>query len=348
MDVPGWLQRSAAWSWRLLIVIATIAATAWLFHRLRVVLVPVLIAMMLASVMAPLVARLQRRGIPRLAATWSVLLLFGAIIVGIPVLAGWVLSAELTNSSANWDAVGADVRTWLEDGPLELSPENVDDLASNARQATIGGLASLGSSRAILLIEAIAGLFLAAALTFFFVKDGNQMWAWTVGRVHPSRRAAFDEAGREASSTLAAFLKAVALTGFADALVIGIGLAVIGVPLVIPLAIITFFGAFLPVVGATFAGGLAALVALVTNGPGDAALVIVLTLVVQQLEGDVLMPMIMGRQVPLHPAVVLAALAAGGALAGIVGAFVAVPLAAVLTTAISVFRRHQRLEPVAS
>lgn len=338
-DVPFWLARTSAWAWRLLVVVAAVVAFGWLLQRLRVVVVPLLVALMLASVLAPLVRRIQARGLPLLAATWIVLLAVGLFVGGILAAAGWGLSSELTGDAARWDQVEEDVRDWLQEGPLGLSEDSVDDLERNIRR-TIAGGASFNSSRAMLVVELVSGLFLAMALTFFFVKDGPSMWSWIVRRVDPTRRELVDEAGRKAVSTLSAYLKAVAITGIIDAVVIGIGLVIIGVPLAVPLAIITFFAAFLPVVGATVAGALAALVALITNGPGDALLVVVLTLAVQQIEGDVIMPVIMGRQVPLHPAVVLAALAAGGALAGILGAFVAVPLAAVVTAAIGVFRSH--------
>ena len=347
LDVPGWLVTTSAWAWRLLLLAASLVALGWLFVRLRVVVVPVLAATMLASVLSPLARRLHRRGVPLLLSTWIVLIGVAAIVGGLLTGAAWGLSSELGGDQAQWDQVGTDVRTWLQDGPLGLEASTVSELEDRVRQAITGGVASFGSSRARLLVEFVSGLFLTAALTFFFVKDGPEMWRWITDRVDPNRRAAVDEAGREAATTLSAYLRAVALTGFIDAVIIGIGLWIIGVPLVLPLAVITFFGAFLPVVGATAAGGLAALVALVTNGPGDALLVIVLTLVVQQVEGDVLMPMIMGRQVPLHPAAVLAALTAGGALAGVIGAFVAVPLAAVASAGIGVLRRHRSEERTA-
>ena len=343
-DVPTWLTRASAWSWRLLLLVAALVVLGLLFVRLRVVLVPLLAATMLASVLSPAVRRLHERGLPLLLATWVVLLAVLALVGGMLAGAVWGLSTELAGDETQWSEVGDDVRDWLRTGPLGLDESTVDELEQRTRQAITGGFASFGTTRARMLVELVSGLFLTAALTFFFVKDGPEMWDWMTERVDPRRRAAVDEAGREAAATLSAYLRAVALTGFIDAIVIGVGLLIIGVPLVVPLTIITFFGAFLPVVGATAAGGIAALVALVAGGPGDAVLVIVLTLVVQQIEGDVLMPMIMGRQVSLHPAAVLAALTAGGALAGVIGAFVAVPLAAVAATAIGVLRRHRAHE----
>lgn len=346
LDVPLWLQRVSTWAWRLGLVVLTIAGLAWLLHRLRVVVVPLLVAVMIAAVVSPIVARFEGRGLPRLAATWLALVLVVTPIAGTLGLAAWGLGSELTGDTARWTQVGEDVRRWLEDGPLDLSSDTVDDLERRVRRTVIAGSSSFDVSRARLLAEVIGGAFLTLALSFFFLKDGRTMWAWMIRRVHPDRRDAVDRAGCAAAATLASYLKAVAITGAVDAIVIGVGLYFIGVPLVIPLAVITFFAAFLPIVGATTAGALAATVALVANGPGDAVLVILLTLVVQQVEGDVLMPMIMRRQVPLHPAVVLAALAAGGALAGIVGAFVAVPVAALTTAAVGELRSSIRMEQI--
>lgn len=340
--VPAWVSNLASWAWRILVIVAALVVFGFAFQRLRVVIVPVFTALMLASVLAPAVRWLMARRLPRLLATWLVLLATAVAVSGVLIAAGWGLTTELAGDSARWDDVRADVREWLRDGPLDLSTATIDDLEDDVRSAVVGGVTSLGSSRASLMIELISGVFLTIALTFFFVKDGPEMWRWLMQRVDPDRREALDEAGTEAIGTLSSYFRAVAITGVIDAVVIGVGLLIIGVPLVVPLAIITFFGAFFPVVGATAAGAIAAVVALVAGGPVDAVLVVLLTLAVQQIEGDVIMPVIMGHSVPLHPAVVLAALTAGGALAGIVGAFVAVPAAAVSTKAISVLRRHRR------
>ena len=338
LDVPAWLARSSAWAWRLTIVLIAVIGLAWLSLRLRVVVVPVLVATMLASVLVPFVGRLERRGMPRLAAVWVVLLSVFLAITALLGAAGWALTSELTSDRARWEEVGDDVRQWLRDGPLDLSQATIDDAENRARDAIAGGAASFGASRASLLIEFVGGALLSVAMTFFFVKDGPTMWSWIVERVHPSRRSVVDAAGHEAVVTLSAYLRAIAITGFVNAAVMTIALSIIGVPLAVPIGVITFFGAFLPIVGATIAGALAVVVALVANGVGAAVIVGVLTVVVQQVEGDVLMPVVMGRQVPLHPAAVLVALTAGAALAGVIGAFVAVPVAAIAAAAAPVVR----------
>lgn len=340
LDVPHWLQRSAAWSWRLGIVFAAVLLFGWTLNRLRVVVIPILVAAMLASVLSPMVKRLQTRGLPRVLATWSVLIPTGLVLVAILGLVGWGLTSELTSESARWEQVGEDTRTWLSDGPLDLSEDEVDDLERRLRASLANGAGAVNMDRARLFIEVIGGALLAVALTFFFTKDGETMWLWLVRRIHPVRQKMVNDAGQAAIVTLRSYLKATGIAGVVDATVIGIGLWLLGVPLVIPLAIITFFAAFLPVLGATVAGMIAAIVALAFNGPASAIAVVVLTFVVQQVEGDVVLPVVMGRHVPLHPAVVLSALATGGAVAGIVGAFVAVPVAAMIAAALGAVRNQ--------
>ncbi len=339
---PVWLQVLAAWSWRLLVVGAATVVLAMSVMRLRVVVVPVLIAVMVGAVAAPWVNRLRQVGIPRLGATWIVLLAGGAIVFATLTVAISGITEELASDSVRWSDVRADVRGWLSADPLNLSSATVDSLETDARKAIAGGVSSFGSNSALLPLEILSGMFLTIALTFFFIKDGPEMWSWLMTRVHRSRRSAIDEAGRQAAVTLGAYLRAVTLTGFINGAAIGLAMWVVGVPLAIPLAIITFFAAFLPVVGATVAGVLAAVVALVASGPTDAATLLVVTLVVQRIEGDVIMPLVMRKQVFLHPVVVLAAITAGGALAGIVGAFIAVPLAAMASAVAAVIGKHRQ------
>jgi len=247
-------------------------------------------------------------------------------------LAGRSIGDELA-SGTEWDAVYDEVRTWLETGPAGLSPAEIDSAEQSIEDSVVGGLQSIGATRATALIEIVGGAFLALVLFFFFVKDGPEMWAWVVSRARERRRPTIDRGGRAAFTALQGYMRGIAVTGVVDAVLIGIALFVIGVPLVVPLTVLTFFAAFFPVVGASLAGGLATVVALVTLGPREALFVAIATVVIQQLEGDVVMPMVMRHQVRLHPAAILVVLGVGGALAGIVGAFVAVPIAAMVTAA---------------
>lgn len=182
---------------------------------------------------------------------------------------------------------------------------------------------------AVLAAEIVAGTLLTIVLLFFFLKDGPKITGWIRNHVSGPRRDLLETLGRRAWMTLGAYIRGTALIGVADAVLIGIGLLVIGVPLVAPLMVLTFFGAFFPLVGAVVAGLVAALVALVSGGPIDALLVVGIVVVVQQVEGDVLAPLVLGRAVKLHAVVVLLALTAGAVVAGVTGAFLAVPTAGV-------------------
>ncbi|MEQ8843204.1 MAG: AI-2E family transporter [Acidimicrobiales bacterium] len=328
--VPSWLDRGAGWTWRLLVIGAGVVVLLLMLSRLRIVLLPVLIALSLAAFAAPLTDLLTRGRVPRIVAAWVTLLLLVALIGGV----GWFTATGINNElvdNAEWDDVRTEVRTWLRDGPLDLSTSDVTELENKVEGALTDGFTTIDAGRVRLVTEVAGGIFLTIVLLFFFVKDGPTMWRWLVDRVRSDRRAAIDEAGSAAFSALSGYMRGVAITGLVDAVAIGIALWLIGVPLVLPLAVLTFFAAFFPIVGATLAGALATLVALVVNGPVDAILVAAVTLAIQQLEGDIIMPMVMRRQVNLHPAVVLVALGIGGALGGIMGAFVAIPITAMAT-----------------
>ncbi len=179
-------------------------------------------------------------------------------------------------------------------------------------------------------------IFLTLPLVFFLLKDGAGGWSQFVARVPSARRRDVDQSGRESFAVLAAFLRGTAIVAAFDAIVVAIGLLLIGVPLVLPLAVLTFILAFIPMIGAVVACGFAALVALAAGGPGDALLVLLLSLIVNQLEGVLVSPFAVGRAVSLHPAAVLLAVVAGTSIAGIVGAFLAVPTLAVLMTIVRV------------
>ncbi len=330
--VPDWLERGAGWTWRMLVIGAGLVVVLLVLGRLRIVLVPVLVALLLTAFACPLVNWLVAHRVPRLAASWLTLLSVVAVLAAVTWIAVVGVGDQLVNDT-QWDDVRSEVRGWLRDGPLGLSQEEVVQFERRASDVIVDGVTTFDAGRVRLVSEILGGIFLTIVLFFFFLKDGSSMWSWTVGRVRPHRRDKVDEAGHAAFGALSGYMRGVAITGVIDAAAIGLALWFIGVPLVIPLAILTFFGAFFPIIGATFAGALATLVALVVNGPVDAALVAGVTLAIQQIEGDLVMPLVMRRQVSLHPAVILVALALGGALAGITGAFVAVPFAAMAAAA---------------
>ena len=259
--------------------------------------------------------------------------------------AALALAAVATAVAPSLGSQLGDLRTQAEDGvreatdqlakpPFNLSERELRDRVDQGLKTlrkNSGPLARGLSSGAVLLGEVLTGLIVAVLLTFFLLKDGAAMWAWVLRLVRKRSRADADEVGNRVYTALAGYVRGIAMVGFVDAILIAIALVIIGVPLVVPLAVITFFAAFVPLIGAFIAGLLAVLIALVSGGLLDAALVLGAIILVQQVEGHVLYPLLMSRAVHLHPAVIVVSLGAGGILAGIIGVFLAVPVAGVVS-----------------
>jgi predicted PurR-regulated permease PerM len=324
--------RVATLSLRFLLVCAALVVLWYLAGKLWVVLLPILLGLLLATVLWPPVRFLRDKGAPPALAASVVLLLSILLLFGI--LGG--LAPQVTSQAEELsDQVTAglgQVQEYVTGPPLNLGEDQVgrtvdngiEQLQSNAQNIAtrvLSGAAVAGS----LLLTAL----LALVLCFFYLKDGPKFLPWLSGLVGPRAAPHVSALSQRSWVTLSGFIKAQAAVGLVDAVCIGVGLAVLGVPLALPLAVLVFFGAFIPIIGAVVSGALAALVALVTQGPTTALIVIGLVLVVQQLEGNVLQPILVGRTLALHPAVVIIAVTAGGTLAGITGAFLAVPVVAV-------------------
>ena len=226
--------------------------------------------------------------------------------------------------------------------PLGVSQAEVDkaidDGVESLKEGGAKKLTGGAVTGALAALNLLAAILLTLVLTFFFVKDGRRLWDWIAGLFGPRRRAAADELGERVWRVLSGYVHGVALVALIDSILIGVTLLIVGVPLAMPLTVLTFLAAFFPVVGAVTVGAAAVLVALVAKGAVAALVVGAVILVVQQLDGNVLQPVLVGRRLELHPVVVLLALTAGGIIAGLVGAFVAVPLAAVAGAVISFAR----------
>ena len=340
-SVPPFLDRLAALSWRFVIIVAAAAIVITMLVKLRIVVLPIVVALFVATLLMPIVDRLRSMGAkPALAA--GVTLLFAVGVIG-GVFSFIVLEVIAESDTLTDDISEAtdEIEDWLVDGPLGLDREQVEDgrdaiaaaLDDNSEALTAGAV-RFGS----IALEVVAGAALAVVLLFFVLKDGHRAGDAVARIVGIDRGDDLRDLGAKAWTTMSGYLRGVAITGVVDAVIIGIGLALLGVPLVVPLMLLIFGGAFIPLVGATAAGVVAAMVALVSGGPGTAIAVGVLVLVVQQIEGDVLAPLVLGRAVRLHAVTILLALTAGSVLAGIVGAFLAVPVAAVAKTVIEHYR----------
>jgi putative heme transporter len=342
VEVAPWLARSAAVSWRLLVVAAVVAVVAAVLVYLRLVVLPVIVALFLTTLLAPPVRWLRQRGWPPLAATWTVIAGAVVLIAGLGALLAPYIGPQFGDLGRQAGKGLDDVQRWLREGPLHLSETQLSDLLSRARrevQANSAGLTRGVLSGATVALEVVTGALLSIVLTFFFVKDGERIGNW-IARQFGARGEELRAVGRRAFDTLGAYLRGVTIVGLVDGVLIGIGLAVVGVPLAVPLAFLVFLGAFFPIVGAFVSGVFAALVALVSKGPAAALVIVAITVAVQQLEGHVLAPVVLGRAVKLHPVVILLALTGGGVVGGITGAALAVPAVAVATSVGSYLRNR--------
>ncbi|MCF6507588.1 AI-2E family transporter [Blastococcus sp. MG754426] len=324
---PAWAVRTLVVGAALLVLAAVAWLLFWVLLRLPLVTVTVAVALLLTAIVHPF-TRLLSRALPRaLAALLSVFLLFG-LLAGVGFLVGFRAAEELRDLARPL-AAGIDrIRVWLIEGPLGLDPQQVTE-ARNAVVDRIFRLAPEPTAAAGMALYVLAAVVLVAFLTFFLLKDGASMWAWALRLAPARRREQVDGAGRTAWTTLSQYVRGVVIVALIDAVGIGAALLVLGVPLWPSLTLLTFLGAFVPLFGATVSGAVAVLVTLVTNGLTDAVIVLVAVLVVQQVEGNVLHPVIVGRALRLHPVVILVAVTAGTMLWGLAGALLAVPLVAV-------------------
>jgi predicted PurR-regulated permease PerM len=341
--VPRSLVLASELAWRFLVVVAAIAVLAYALWYVRLVALPAFIALLLSTILVPPARGLRRRGLRPALATAIVFLGFLLVAAGVGALVVPPFVEEVGTLSDTITG-GAQELGRLIAGPLGLSHEQVQsaiDSFSRKLHASGGDIASGVMSGAVILGQIVAAALLTLVLLFFYVKDGPALWRWTV-RVFPNRvRPRVDHAGRMSWGVLAAYVRGQALVATVDAVFIGIGLAIVGIPFVLPLAVVIFIGGFVPIVGAFVAGAAAVLIALVSKGAGAALVVLGINLAVQQLEGNVLYPMIMRKTIELHPVATLLVVGAGGVLAGIIGALVAVPIAAVVATVLPILRGHE-------
>ena len=334
--VPSNLDRAAAWSWRLLACAAAAVLLLTVLWYLKVIVLPIMVALTIAPALSPVAGYLRRSRLERPAAAL-------ALLTGLLVVAGLVAivtTSVLAQYDELVDSVSSavdDITDRLEDDPFNLSLDRTADfqesLADSWQEAS--GYAASGVQAGVGLIT---GLVLAIAVLYFVLRDGAKFWAWILQRFTPEARQAVDLAGQRAWDVLGGFVRGTAIIAAIDAVLIGLGLWLLDVPLAFALAVLVFMGAFVPFVGAFVTGLVAVLVAFADGGweIGLAALAIVVG--VQFVEGNFLQPIIQSRTVDLHPAVILLAVAAGASLFGIAGAYLAVPVTAVAFAVVASLR----------
>jgi predicted PurR-regulated permease PerM len=325
-------QRAATYSLRFLLIAAAATVLGYILTHLSVVVLPVLIALLLTALLDPAARWLRGRGVPRILATTAVIL--GSLVVVVGLLASIVpaVVAQAPELGAGIRAGVERVTTFLVEGPLGISQAEIDQGINRALEQvrnSLGGIATQVLAGAGYAANGLAQALLTLIVLFFFVNDGDRIWNGLVGLLQPALQADAHALGRRAFNILKSYVRGVVAVAVADSLLIGLALWAIGVPLVLPLVVLTFVGAFFPLIGAVVAGAMAVLVALVSNGLIPALLVLLAVVIVQQVEGNLLYPLVVGSSLELHPLMILLALAAGTALAGVVGALLAVPVSAV-------------------
>ncbi|GAA5157793.1 MULTISPECIES: AI-2E family transporter [Amycolatopsis] len=334
--VPRGLRIAAAFSWRFLLVIAALYVVVWLIGRLSVVVIPVSIALLLAALMAPAVSHLVTIRVPRGLATALVLVGGLAILGGLLAFVIIQFTDGLPQLQKQLNNSLDQVRDWLIND-LHLRQEQIQQFIDNAigyLQHNQAALTTNALTTAGTVGEILTGFLLTLFVTIFFLAGGERIWHFLMLGVPGQVRDRVDVAGRRGFASLVAYVRATAAVAVVDAVGIGIGLWIVRVPLVVPLATLVFLTAFVPIIGAVVAGAVAVLVALVTNGFVTALIVLGIVILVMQLESHILQPLLLGRAVRLHPLAVVLAIAVGLVVAGIAGALLAVPLLAVLNSGI--------------
>ncbi|WP_277210562.1 AI-2E family transporter [Isoptericola croceus] len=341
-DVPQWLRTTGGWSWRLVAVVAAVALVVYATAQIRVIFVAIFLALVLTSVFRPLAdlyARVMPRALATLLALLSGVIVFGGLLTYVvaSVAGQWTRLAgefdtgveqildSLQNLPFGLSITAAQLNEWIDSGQQWLA-DNAENLAGQAAE------------RAGSVVEGFMVFALAIFCTVFFVHSGDRMWRWFVGQVPARHRRRWRDAAGAGWYTFSGFARGTVIIAFIDGVLAFVLLQILGVPLAAPLAVLVLIGAFIPIIGAPLAMIIAAVVALAAQGFVTALIVTLGIAAIGQLEGHVLQPLIMGKQVALHPVVVAVAVLSGTVLAGILGAVVAVPLVAVVWTVFSTLR----------
>ncbi len=342
--MPRWLRVSAGWAWRLLLLAALLWVAGKVAALLYVVIVPFAAAILLSALLQPLTARLRRAGLGPLRATWCTLLLAFVLIGGAVWLVTARVEAEYPTLVTQVEHTSTQLQSWLASSPLHVRTGNLAKISNNfvnylsQHRSTVEGAALTGGR---IVVELLAGTVLCFFISFFLIKDGERIWSWLIGGLADARRRRADLAGHAAWQAVVYYVRGTVAVAAIHAMVMGITLAVIGSPLVAPLALFMFVAAFVPLVGVLIAGTAAILIVLASKGLIAAVIVLAVMVVMNQLEGHLLQPQVVGKMVRLHPLAVILVLAVAGVTAGIAGAVVAVPVTAAVTSAARALRHDE-------
>jgi predicted PurR-regulated permease PerM len=339
-EVPWGVELAAQWAWRFLVIAVAGYVLVRALGFLEVVVIPLVVALLIAALVVPVVGVLQRLGLPR--GLSSLLVVIGGIVFVVALLT--FVGQQVANGAndlADQTVKGlGEIKDWLKNGPLQASDSQINDYIDRIQKAitdrttsggnVVGRVGEVGTA----VSHVFAGIFITLFATYFFLADGDRIWAWLVRIAPRAARGRVDGSGRVAWISLTQFVRATVIVAAVDAIGVMIVAAILQVPFVAAIGVLVFLGAFVPLIGATVAGSVAVLVALVDQGLVTALLMLAGVILVQQLEAHGLQPFLLGRWVSVHPLAVIVAIATGVLVAGIAGALVAVPLAAALNAVV--------------
>lgn len=339
--VPETLQAAAGWSWRILVIAAAVTALGILARKLELAVLPMLTAVLLTGLLQPINSRLRKLRLGRGVSATLTMLLAVAVLGGVGAFVANRAAAGYPELVTQINDLISRTQNWLINGPLNLDAKSVNNVGQDisdylgGRQSEIvKGAVSAGRTA----LDVLTALVLTFFLTIFLLYDGRNIFRWMTNGFPARLRPKVDEVGERMWETVSGYVSGTFIVATFHGIAMGITLAIVGVPLVAPLAVLIFIGGFVPLIGAVVFGGLAVLVTLVTNGPTAAIVVLIVLLVENQIEGHVLQPFIVGRHVSLHPMAIALTLAAGALLAGVPGAIFGVPLVAALNAAFKALR----------
>ncbi|SEF80147.1 Predicted PurR-regulated permease PerM [Actinacidiphila yanglinensis] len=343
--VPWSMRVAAEIGWRLLILAGTVWVLMRVIGAVRLVVLAFVAALLITALLQPFVARLKRMGVPRGLAT-AMVFIGGFIVMG---LVGWFVVWQVMDNIDNLSSSlqdGIDQgKKWLLNSPFHVTDDQINQVANNLSNAlghNTKQITDAGLQGVTVIVEFLTGVLLAMFSTLFLLYDGPNIWNWVLRLFPEDARVGLAEAGPRAWRTLTLYVRGTVIVAMIDAICIGVGIFFLGVPMAVPLAVVIFLSSFVPLVGAVASGAVAVVVALVTEGPFTALLVLGVVLAVQQIEGHILQPFILGRAVRVHPLAVVLSVAAGSLVAGIGGAISAVPLVAVSNTVVGVLRARAK------
>ncbi|MEV6128631.1 AI-2E family transporter [Streptomyces violaceusniger] len=343
--VPWGVRVAAEAAWRLLVLGGTVWVLMRVISSVQLVVLSFTVALLITALLEPTVTRLRRRGVPRGLAT-ALTFIAGFVVMGLVVwFVVWQVMENIDEVSGEVQAGIDDLRRWLLHSPFHVTEKQINHIAKSLREAVGANteqITSAGLEGVTVVVEVLTGLLLTMFSTLFLLYDGPKIWNWTLKLVPAPAREGVAGAGPRAWATLTAYVRGTVIVALIDAIFIGVGLFFLHVPMAVPLAVFIFLFAFIPLVGAVVSGALAVVVALVTQGVFTGAMVLIVVLAVQQIEGHVLQPFILGRAVRVHPLAVVLSVAAGSLIGGIGGAVVAVPLVAVANAVVVYLRSYSQ------